>query len=268
MKKKITLIAEIGENYLGNISFAKKLINEAKKSGADYAKFQSYNELCLKKSDPEYNWFKKVSLTDKNHLTLKQHCKKKNIQFLSSPFSIERAKFLCEKLNMQTIKVASCKMYEKNILKYLNQKCKKIFLSTGMATIKEIKDSLKYLINPEVVIMHCVSEYPLPEKNANLLAIKVLQKNFPKNQIGYSDHTIGVVASLTAVALGATVIEKHFTLNKKLEGTDHILSADSMDLKQISSEVKKISSLLGMEVKKPTKNENKIKSFMRKRFII
>ena len=169
---------------------------------------------------------------------------------------------------MQTIKVASCKMHEKNILKYLNQKCKKIFLSTGMATIKEIKNSLKYLSNSEVVIMHCVSEYPLPEKNANLLAIKVLQKNFPKNQIGYSDHTIGVVASLTAVALGATVIEKHFTLNKKLEGTDHILSADPTDLKQISSEVKKISSLLGMEVKKPSKNENKIKSFMRKRFVI
>ena len=127
MKKKITLIAEIGENYLGNLNLAKKLILEAKKAGADYAKFQSYNQLCLKKNDPEYNWFKKVSLTDKNHFDLKKYCKKKDIKFLSSPFSLERAKFLCEKLNMRTIKVASSKMYEKNLLKYLNQRCKRIF---------------------------------------------------------------------------------------------------------------------------------------------
>ena len=268
MKKKITLIAEIGENYLGKLSLAKKLIREAKKSGADYAKFQSYNELCLKKNDPEYNWFKKVSLTDKNHIDLKKYSKKKNIKFLSSPFSLERAEFLCEKLNMQTIKVASSKMHEKNILKYLNQKCKRIFLSTGMSTIKEIKNSLKYLSNPEVVIMHCVSEYPLSEKNANLLAIKVLQKKFPKNQIGYSDHCIGVLACLVAVSLGATVIEKHFTLNKKFKGTDHILSADPSDLKIISNDIKKISNLLGKELKKPSIKENKIKYFMRKRFVI
>ena len=268
MKKKITLIAEIGENYLGHLALAKKLIYESKKSGADYAKFQSYNELCLKKNDPEYSWFKKVSLTDKNHITLKKHCRKKNIKFLSSPFSLERAEFLCEKLNMRTIKIASSKMHEKNMLKYLNRKCEKIFLSTGMSTIKEIKNSLKYLSNPKVVIMHCVSEYPLPEKNANLLAIEVLKKKFPNNEIGYSDHSIGILACLSAVALGATVIEKHFTLNKKFKGTDHILSADSLDLKQLSNGIKKISNLLGKELKKPSNKEMKIKYFMRKRFVI
>ena len=169
---------------------------------------------------------------------------------------------------MQTIKVASSKMYEKNILKYLNQKCKKIFLSTGMSTIGEIKNSLKYLSNPEVIIMHCVSEYPLSEKKANLLAIKVLKKKFPKNQIGYSDHCIGSLACLTAVTLGATVIEKHFTLNKKFKGTDHIPSADPVDLKIIKNDIGKILNLLGEEVKKPSTKEHKIKNFMRKRFVI
>ena len=268
MKKKITLIAEIGENYLGSIKLAKKLITLAKKSGADFAKFQSYNELCLKKGDPEFDWFKKVSLSNENHFLLKKFCKQKKINFLSSPFSMERAEFLCEKLNMKSIKIASSKMKEKNILNYLNKKTKKVFLSTGMANIKEIRESLKYLKNPEVVIMHCVSEYPLNYKNANLLAIKVLQKNFPNNEIGYSDHSIGNTACSIAVTLGARVIEKHFTLNKKFKGTDHILSADPVDLKNLSKNINTISCLLGKEVKKPSVKENKIKNFMRNRFVI
>ena len=126
-KKKITIIAEIGENHLGNLKFAKKMILQAKLAGADYAKFQSYNEDCLKQSDPEYDWFKKVSLTDDNHFKLQNVCKRKNINFLSSPFSIERAKFLCEKIKLKHIKIASCKNNDKELLKYLDKKCKKIF---------------------------------------------------------------------------------------------------------------------------------------------
>ena len=268
MSKKITLIAEIGENYLGDLKLAKKLIFQAKKNGADYAKFQSYNEHCLKKKDPEYNWFKKVSLSDANHHILKKECNKNNIKFLSSPFSIERAKFLCEKLKMKTIKVASSKMVEKNLLKYLNSKCEKVFLSTGMSNIQDIKESIKYLSNTQNVILHCVSEYPLIHKNANLLAISILKKKFPKIEIGYSDHTIGTTAVMAAVSLGATTIEKHFTLNKKFKGTDHILSADPKDLKEISSKIKIISKLLGNEKKQPSVSENKIKVFMRNRFTI
>ena len=268
MKKKITLIAEIGENFLGNLVLAKKLITEAKKGGADFAKFQSYNELCIKKTDPEYNWFKKVSLSNNNHFILKKYCKKKNISFLSSPFSLERAEFLCEKLKMKTIKIASSKMTEKNLLKYLNKKCDKVFLSTGMSNLVEIRKSLKYLSNLEIVILHCVSEYPLKDKNANLLAIRVFKKEFPKNEIGYSDHTIGITAPLVAVSLGATTIEKHFTLNKKFKGTDHILSADPKDLKELAEKINKISLLLGQEIKKPSYIEKKTKLFMRKRFII
>ena len=266
MSKKITLIAEIGENYLGDLKLAKKLIYQAKKNGADYAKFQSYNEHCLKITDPEYDWFKKVSLKNLDHQILKKECKKNDIKFLSSPFSLERAKFLCEELKMKTIKVASSKMIERNLLKYLNSKCDKIFLSTGMSNINDIKKSLKYLSNTQNVVMHCVSEYPLKDKNANLLAINTLKKNFPKNEIGYSDHTIGTMAPLIAVTLGATTIEKHFTLNKKFKGTDHVLSADPKDLKEISEKIKKISKMLGKEMNRPSTMENRIKKFMRNRF--
>ncbi len=263
---KITLIAEIGENYLGKISLAKKLIENAKKSGADYAKFQSYNENCLKKNDPEYNWFKKVSLKDSEHIQLKDYCKKKKINFLSSPFSLERAEFLCEKLKLNEIKVASSKMTNIKLLKYLNKKTKKVFLSTGMSNIKEINQSLKYLNNTEVVIMHCVSEYPLKPQNSNLLAITKLKKEFPKFTIGYSDHCIGNLAVEIAVSLGAVVIEKHFTLNKNYRGTDHILSADFKDLKKLRNNIDLISSMLGSESKKPSKKESTIRNFMRNRF--
>ncbi len=263
---KITLIAEIGENYLGKINLAKKLIDNAKKSGANYAKFQSYNENCLKKNDPEYNWFKKVSLKDEEHIQLKNYCKKKKINFLSSPFSLERAEFLCEKLKLQEVKVASCKMTNLKLLRYLNKKTKKVFLSTGMSNIKEINQSIKHLGNTEVVIMHCVSEYPLKSQNSNLLAIQKLKKEFPKFSIGYSDHYIGNLAVEIAVSLGATVIEKHFTLNKNFKGTDHILSADFKDLKKLRKSIDLISLMRGCEEKKPSKKELKIRNFMRNRF--
>tara|TARA_Y100000294_G_C8545349_1_gene332882 strand:- start:339 stop:881 length:543 start_codon:yes stop_codon:yes gene_type:complete len=178
--EKIRLIAEIGENFQGNVNLAKVMISEAKKCGADFAKFQSYNENCLKKNDPEYHWFKKVSLSDRSHKSLQKHSVNKKIHFLSSPFSLERAIFLCEELKMKKIKVASSKMTDINLLKYINKKCDEVFFSTGLSNLKEIKNSLKYLSNTKVCIMHCVSEYPLSAKNANLLAIKTLKKKISK----------------------------------------------------------------------------------------
>ena len=266
MPKKITLIAEVGENHLGNINLAKKMILQAKKSGADYVKFQSYNQKCLKKKDPEYKWFKKVALSDQDHFELKKFSQIKKIKFMSSPFSLERARFLCEHLKLNTIKIASGKMVDINLLKYLNKKCKIVYLSTGLSKISEIKKSLNLLSNIEVKILHCVSEYPLKYENANLLAIEVLKKKFPNYSIGYSDHTIGNLAALTAVALGATIIEKHFTLNKNLKGTDHILSATEKELAEIRKGIDNISLLLGKRKKVPTKKEKKILNFVRNRF--
>ena len=266
MSKKITLIAEIGENHIGNIKKAKKMISLAKKAGADFVKFQSYNIDCLKKKDPEYDWFKKVSLSDKDHRILKNFSTKKNIKFFSSPFSLERARFLCEDLKLKVIKVASCKMTDLKLLRYLNKHCNTVYLSTGTANILEIKRSIKTLSIVETKILHCVSEYPLNFKNANLRAIELLKENFPKNEIGYSDHTIGNLASTTAIALGATIIEKHFTLSKSAKGTDHILSATYKELKELREMSKDILMLRGIKQKIPTKKEKKIKHFLRNRF--
>ena len=266
MSKKITLIAEIGENHIGSIKNAKKMILQAKDAGADYVKFQSYNLDCIKKTDPEYKWFKKVSLSNEDHHYLKNFSIKKKIKFFSSPFSIERAKFLCEDLKLKVIKVASCKMTDLKLLKYLNKNCNIVYLSTGTATIREIEKSVKVLSDVETKILHCVSEYPLNFKNANLRAIELLKEKFPNNEIGYSDHSIGNLASITAISLGATIIEKHFTLNKSALGTDHILSATCQELKELKKISNDILLLRGIRQKIPTKKEKKIKYFLRNRF--
>ena len=157
-------------------------------------------------------------------------------------------------------------MTDLNLLKYLNRNCKTIFLSTGASTIKEIKKSVKVLSNVDVKILHCVSEYPLSPKNANLRAIELLKEKFIGHEIGYSDHTIGNQACYTAMSLGATIIEKHFTLNKKLNGTDHILSATKKEFKELRDFSNNIQLLLGKKQKTPTKKEKKIKYFLRNRF--
>ena len=266
MSKKITLIAEIGENHIGKINYAEKMILQAKKAGADFVKFQSYNSACLKKKDPEYEWFKKVALSNSDHYRLKKFSIKKRIKFMSSPFSLERAKFLCEDLKLKSIKVASSKMTDLKLLNYLNSRCETIFLSTGASNISEIKKSLKVLSNVDTKILHCVSEYPLNYKNANLRAIELLKEKFPGHEIGYSDHTIGNLAVITAISLGATVIEKHFTLNKSFKGTDHILSATQKELEEIRNYSHNIFLLRGKKIKTATKKENKIKNFIRNRF--
>lgn len=267
MKKKIKVISEIGENFLGDIKIAKKLVSQSQQAGATYAKFQSYNERCLKPNDPEYKWFKKVSLSDHDHIILKKFCDKKKINFMSSPFSIERAEFLSQALGLSDVKIASSKIFDKDFLKFINLKFKKVFLSTGMATLDEIRDALNILKNTENIILHCVSEYPLPYRNANLSAISLLQKKFPKYEIGYSDHTIGNLASIVAISLGATVIEKHFTFNRKAKGTDHILSADYKDLKNLIRDTDLAYILKGRLIKTPSKAERKIKNFMKNRFV-
>lgn len=264
------IIAEIGENHIGDIEIAKRLIKEASHAGADYVKFQSYTKETFKRDDPEYEWFERVSLSDETHFLFKEHAQNCGIKFLSSPFSLERAKFLCEKLGLREIKIASGMMLNFPVLDYVNDHTETVFLSTGMATIAEIKEVLSHLNKVKICyILHCVTQYPCRDEEANLLAIKTLQKKFPNYNIGYSDHTKGYLACLVAVALGVKVIEKHLTLDKKQkEGTDHILSVEPDELKEIIQNIRKIEQLLGSDKKEPTLSEQKIKDFIRKRFII
>ena len=268
MKRNTIIIAEIGENHLGNLDVAKMLIDKATEAKADYVKFQSYNPDIFKKDDPEYEWFKKVSLSDEDHFLLKEHADKKGIKFLSSPFSVERAKFLCEKIGLNEIKVASGMMLKFPVLDYINEHAKTIFLSTGMATIEEIKIALSHLNKvKKCYILHCVTQYPCNKEEANLLAIQILKKEFPEYEIGYSDHTIGNLAPIIAVTLGAKVIEKHFTFDKNAqEGTDHILSVEPKELKEMIRHIRITEKLLGQPLKAPTESEKEIIEFVRNRF--
>lgn len=269
MKKedRVIIIAEIGENHMGDMDLARKMIEEAAKAGADIIKFQSFTPKTFKKDDPEYEWFKKVSLTDADHFMLKKYTEENGSEFMSSPFDMERARFLCQELKLRKIKVASGKMTDINILSYLNRNCEEIFLSTGMANVKEIKDSLRVLDKVKVNLLHCVTQYPVQNADANLLAIRTLKQEFPGLTVGYSDHTIGTLAPLIAVALGAGVIEKHFTLDKSFQGTDHILSVTPDELKKLIQDVREIGLLLGDGKKVPRRCEEDIKEFIRTRFL-
>lgn len=266
---KTIVIAEIGENHIGDINIAKKLIRQAAEAGSDYVKFQSYRPETFKRDDPEYDWFKKVSLSDKDHHALLVYAGECGIKFLSSPFSAERARFLCEGLHLKSIKIASGVILNFQMLDYINTMADTVFLSTGMATIQDIEKSISHLQKVrDVYILHCTTQYPCEDKDANLRAIATLKASFPRLRIGYSDHTRGIEACLAASALGAEVIEKHFTFDKNCkEGTDHLISADFDDMKSLVKNIRKIETLLGTSEKAPTPGERKIKDFVRGRFV-
>lgn len=263
------IIAEIGENHVGDMGIAKKLIAQAANAGADYVKFQSYTPGIFRKTDPEYGWFKKVSLSDSAHFQLKRWAEAKGVKFLSSPFSVERARFLCEQLALREIKIASGVLMQFKLLDYLNSSdIRTAFVSTGLSTIKEIGEALKHLKRiPDIYLLHCVTQYPCKPEEANLRAIAALKKEFGL-PVGYSDHTIGIDACVTAAAVGACVIEKHFTFDKKSrEGTDHALSATAADLREMVSRIRAQEELLGNGVKKPSKGEKQVLRFVRDRFL-
>jgi sialic acid synthase SpsE len=265
--RQTIVIAEIGENHIGNMELAKKMIKEAAKAGADIVKFQSYLSDEVKDTDPEKEWFSKVQLSDDAHYELKELAEKNKIEFLSSPFSLNRAKFLCENLGLKKIKIASSEMLNIPLLKYVNKHAETVFLSTGMSTINEIKKASLNLNNvEELYLLHCITQYPTKPEDANLLAITTLKNSFPMYKIGYSDHTIGILAAIISVALGAKAVEKHFTIDKNLPGTDHILSADPSEFNELIKKIEDIEILLGDGEKKPTKDEEKIISFVRSRF--
>ena len=267
-KKRVIIIAEVGENHIGDITLAKRLIKEAAGAGADYVKFQSYKPENFSQDDQEYGWFRKVSLSDKAHFKLQKYANKCKIKFLSSPFSLERARFLCEGLSLKEIKIASGMLLNFPVLDYINEHAHTVFLSTGLATIKEIKKSLSHLKKvKKCYVMHCVSQYPCRNGDANLLAIIKLRDEFPSLEIGYSDHTIGSLAALAAVSLGAKVIEKHFTFDRSAkEGTDHVISLEGKELNELVCQIRKVEVLLGRPKKVPCVAEKKLINFIRNRF--
>jgi sialic acid synthase SpsE len=264
---KTCVIAEIGENHGGDWELARKMIAAAAHAGADVVKFQSYRGSDVSDDDPERDWFRRVELTNSQHFELKKITEQHDVQFLSSCFTLERARFLVEELGLRQVKVASSEMLDFELLDYLNDAASTIFMSTGMATLDEVREAVSRLHNvPEVYILHCTTCYPCPPDEANLSALQTLQQAFPDRLVGYSDHTVGTLASVIAVGLGARVIEKHFTLDRSLPGTDHVLSATPEEFQQLVDDIRIVESLLGSSEKKPTLSELQVRDVVRNRF--
>lgn len=265
--KKVIVIAEIGENHVGDMNLARRMITEAARAGANMVKFQSYLASEVSDNDPEKEWFARVQLSDEAHYELKKYADKQGIEFLSSPFSLGRARLLCEGLGLKKIKIASSEMLNFPLLDYIDRHAEVVLLSTGMATLKEIKQALTHLNTVKTCyIMHCVTQYPASSLDINLRALQALKKTFPGYPIGYSDHTTGLLAPIISVALGAEVVEKHFTLDKTLPGTDHVLSATPREMKKLVKQIRETELILGKPFKRPTLKEQEIKDFVRGRF--
>jgi len=264
---RTTVIAEIGENHVGDWDRARRMVAEAARTGAQIVKFQSYRGSDVAEDDPEKEWFHQVELPDAMHLELAELARANGVQFLSTPFTLERARFLCERVGLTSIKVGSSEMLNLPLLDYLNGRAQTVYLSTGMATLEEVRQAVARLGRiRRLVILHCVTQYPLQDADANLRAIPLLRNAFPQHEVGYSDHTIGLLAPVVAVSLGATVIEKHFTLDKTLPGTDHILSVTPEELRQMIGMIRRAEELLGAARKEPVAAERVIREAVRTRF--
>lgn len=273
LAKQPVIIAEAGVNHNGKIAIGKKLIKAAKRAGADCIKFQTYKakELTIKKAKRFWNWngekkkigtqFDSYSQLDsfnyEEYKKLFDYCRKIKIEFQSTPFDIKSVKIL-EKLGVKSYKIASCDITNFLLINEVAKTKKPIFLSTGAASIKEIKNAVKIIkkYHNKIVIMHCILCYPTSLGNSNLLSIIKLKETFPSIPIGLSDHTLGIQASIASFALGSVVLEKHFTINKKLKkSADHWLSVNEAELKEIVDKSKNIIKMLGKKEKKLFKCE-------------
>ena len=282
MKKinQTIIIAEAGVNHNGSLKLAKKLIDAASYAKADYVKFQTFkSELIFSKNSPKAKYaklntnknesalemVKKLELSIEDHLLLKKYCKKKKIKYLTTFSDLESLKHY-KKFNLDYIKIASGDINNLILLENISKTKKKVILSTGISNIKEIDTALKILtkkINKKITVLHCNTNYPARFDEINLNAIKFMKKKFNVD-IGYSDHTSGIEVSLAATALGASIIEKHFTLDKKMPGPDHKASLSPRELCNLVKGIKIINKSLGDSKKIATKSELKNKIAVRK----
>jgi N-acetylneuraminate synthase/N,N'-diacetyllegionaminate synthase len=265
------IIAEAGVNHNGDIKLAKKLVDVAKEAGADSVKFQTFKaerlvtynarqaEYQIKnigKKESQYEMLKRLELSSSDFKKLKEYCDYKGIIFLSSPFDEESADLL-ENIGIVAFKLGSGEITNSPLLKHVAKKKLPIILSTGYSTMQEVEEAVKIIEkqgNKKIILLHCTSDYPLRLENVNLLAMKTMMDRF-KYPVGYSDHTLGLTVPIAAVALGAKVIEKHFTLDRELPGPDHRASATPEELKLFVENIKDVLKLLGSSIKNPTKSE-------------
>lgn len=278
--KKVFIIAEAGVNHNGSLDLAKKLVDKALEAGVDCIKFQTfksenlvsmsaqmaeYQKENLGKDESQYKMLKELEISFEEFKELKKYCEEKNIMFLSTPFDLESCDFLND-LDMKIFKIPSGEITNLPYLRKINSFGKKVILSTGMANLNEIQDALNVLKDCEVSLLHCTTEYPCPYDNVNLNAIDTLRKEF-KLEVGYSDHTQGIEVPIAAVAKGATIIEKHFTLDRNMEGPDHKASLEPNELKQMVTSIRNIEKAFGNGTKEPQECEKKNIEIARKSIV-
>ena len=283
--KKTYIIAEAGINHNGNYKTALKLIDAAKKSGADAVKFQifipedvvtakgdmaKYAIKNMKIKEKQLKVIKKYSLSFFQHSKLMKYCKSKKIKYLCSAFDLKSLKFLF-KNKLDIFKVPSGEITNYPYLQLLASFKKKIILSTGMSNIKEVKNALKILTQngskkKDITILHCHTDYPTDAKNVNLLAMNELKRKF-QTHVGISDHTLGAEVPIAAVALGAKIVEKHFTLSREFIGPDHKASMTPNELNDLVKSIRKTELSLGRKLKSPSKKEKEILKLVRKSIV-
>jgi len=291
---RVFIIAEAGVNHNGSLELAYKLVDVAVEAGADAVKFQTfktenvisrkakkakYQNKASGNAESQFEMIKKLELSFEDFRKIKRYCDKKGIIFLSTPFDHKSVDFLEELVPVY--KVGSGEITNLPFLEYIAKKEKPVILSTGMATLGEVEEATGAIINanssffdtfhlsrltshlPPLTLLHCVSEYPAKYEDVNLKAMLTLKKAF-KFPVGYSDHTLGIEIPIAAVALGARIIEKHFTLDKNLPGPDHKASLEPQELKQMVRAIRNVEKSLGDGIKRPTQSELEMMKVVRR----
>lgn len=277
------IIAEAGVNHNGSIELAKNLVDKAKEAGADCVKFQTFkaNQIVSKiatkadyqkkqtgRSESQYEMLKKLELSFDEFINLNNYCKEAGIEFLSTAFDFESIDFL-NQLGMQVWKIPSGEITNLPYLIKIAKLNKKVILSTGMSTMREIEDAVNILKDhgaSELIILHCTTEYPTPYEDVNLNAMLAIKEKFGC-EVGYSDHTMGIEIPIAAVALGAKVIEKHFTLDRTMDGPDHKASLEPSELKTMVDAIRNIELSMGTGIKEPADSEKKNIAIARKSIV-
>lgn len=279
----VYIIAEAGVNHNGSLELAKKLVDSAKDAGADCIKFQTfvakniasknaskaeYQKQLTNSDESQLEMLKKLELSFEEFIELNSYCKSKEIEFLSTGFDFDSIDFL-NGLGMNTWKIPSGDITNLPYLMKIAELNKPVILSTGMSTMEDIRAALDVLIENgagEITVLHCTTEYPTPFGDVNLTAMKTIHTEF-EVPIGYSDHTRGIEIPIAAVAMGATVIEKHFTLDRNMEGPDHKASLEPDELKEMVSAIRNVEKAIGTGEKKPALSETKNMAIARKSII-
>jgi N,N'-diacetyllegionaminate synthase len=284
MRKPVIIIAEAGVNHNGDFQSAKRLVEIAADAGADYVKFQTFKaEKIVNRSArkaeyqiqnigdgdvSQFSMLKKLEMPDHWHAELIDHAEKQGIAFLSTGFDEASIDFL-DSLSLGLFKVPSGELTNKPYLQHIARKKKPIVLSTGMANMKEIADAIAVIeqagvLRRDITVLHCNTEYPTPFEDVNLEAMISIKNELSVN-VGYSDHTLGIEVPIAAVALGAVLIEKHFTLDRNLPGPDHRASLEPVELKAMVSAIRNIEKAIsGSGIKEPSASEMKNVSVVRK----